>query len=454
MTLTTAAPTPTVPGAPLLGSLPDLRRDFLDTFLRAHREHGDVVRFQIGLPKLGRQIYAVFHPEAAHQIFGGQWQDYRKDTRFYSEIRDVIGDGLLTSQDDTWVRQKRFIQPLFTVKRVNSYAESMAAESARLATEWRASARDGGTLDVHHEMTKLTLRMVVRILFGEDADRVLPVVQSAFPVLGASAIVRAFSPIWLPLSWPTPVNRRARRAQAELFGACDEIIARRHASGVDRDDFLGMLLAARDGDERLSDQEVREQVLVFLLAGHETTSTALTFTLRLLGLHPEIQQRVRDEIRAVVGDREPTAADMRELSYTTMALKEAMRLFPSAPVNGRRSTVDSVLRGRIVPAGADIVTAPWVIHRHPDFWDDPSRFDPERFTPEREKARHRYAWFPFGAGPRACIGQHFSMLESVIALACLVRDYEFTSLPGEIPVEVHITLRPKVPVPIQIRPTH
>ena len=453
MTATAAPPdatVPTFPGRPLLGSMLDLRDDFLGTLERAHRAYGDVVRFQVGPPRLGRQLYVVFHPEAAHQILGSQWQDYRKDTRFYSEIRDGIGDGLLTSQDDDWVRQKRFIQPLFTVKRVNSYAESMAAESARLVSEWRA--RGEGTLDIHHEMTKLTLRMVVRILFGADADQVLPVVQSAFPVLSEAALLRAFAPLQLPLSWPTPINRRARRAQAALFGVCDEIITRRRASGVQQDDFLGMLLAARDGDESLTDQEVREQVLVFLLAGHETTSTALTFTLRLLGLHPEIQQRVREEIASVLGDRSPGATEVRELAYTTMALKEAMRLFPSAPVTGRRSTVDSELAGRFVPAGQDIVVAPWVIHRRPDLWDDPETFDPERFTPEREKARHRYAWFPFGAGPRACIGQHFSMLESVIALADLVRAFEIGSTSGKIPVEVQITLRPKVPVLANIRP--
>jgi cytochrome P450 len=177
----------------------------------------------------------------------------------------------------------------------------------------------------------------------------------------------------------------------------------------------------------------------------------LSFTLHLLGQHPDVQERVRDEVSAVVGDRTPTADDAKALTYTTMVLKEAMRLFPSAPVIGRRSTVPGELCGHLVPAGVDIVVAPWLIHRHPEFWDAPEVFDPERFTPEREKARHRYAWMPFGGGPRTCIGQHFSMLESVIVLATLLRGFEFRVVTPRVPVDVQVTLRPKVPVLTELR---
>lgn len=443
VTATSAAPdAPLVPGSPLLGSLNDLRTDLLGMFTRAFHEYGDMVRFRAGPPRLGRELTVLFHPEGAHEVLGSHWQEYRKDTRFYQEIRIGIGDGLLTSQDEDWLRQKRYVQPLFTVKRVNSYAEAMAGEAARLVTELRG--RD--QIDLHAEMTKLTLRVVVRVLFGDDADQVLPVVRKEFPIAGDATRRRAFSPLQIPWSWPTPLNRRARRAQEALFGACDKIIAHRRATGAHGDDFLGRLLAARDGDESLTDTEIREQVLVFLLAGHETTSTALTFTLHLLGQHPEIQQRVREEIATVIGDATPTAAHARELAYTTKVLKEGMRLYPSAPVTGRRTVSERELVGYRVPAGIDLVVAPWVIHRHPDFWDDPETFDPERFTPEREKARHRYAWMPFGAGPRACIGQHFSMLESEIILATLIRAFDFRAVTQEIPLEVTITLRPTVPV--------
>jgi cytochrome P450 len=189
-----------------------------------------------------------------------------------------------------------------------------------------------------------------------------------------------------------------------------------------------------------------------LLAGHETTSTALTYTLHLLGRHPDEQCRVRAEAESVAGGRALTAKDVPTLEYTTMVLKEAMRLYPSAPFVGRRAVEEDQISGYRIPAGAEVVLAPWITHRHPDFWVRPEHFDPDRFTPTRERARHRYAWFPFGGGPRACIGQHFSMLESVIALATLVRDFDFAAPPGEPPRTNHITLRPTHGVPSRVRP--
>jgi cytochrome P450 len=218
------------------------------------------------------------------------------------------------------------------------------------------------------------------------------------------------------------------------------------------EEWLGLLLDARDGGSALTDAEVRDQVLVFLLAGHETTSTALTFTLHLLGRHPDVQRRVRAEVDAVVGAATPTAQHAAALDYTAMVLKEAMRLYPSAPVIGRRAVGDDEICGYRIPAGSDVWVSPWVVHRHPAFWDEPARFDPERFAAGRDKARHRYAWLPFGGGPRACIGQHFSMLESAIALAMLVREFEFTAPPGEPPYTNHITLHPTHGVPSLVTP--
>jgi cytochrome P450 len=261
------------------------------------------------------------------------------------------------------------------------------------------------------------------------------------------------APLRPPVGWPTPVNWRLARAQLALYEVCDQIIARRRASGSGGEqDLVGLLLAARDGTGRLSDAEIRDQVLVFLLAGHETTSTALTFTLDLLGRHPEVQRRVRAEVDEVLGDRTPTAGDVPALALTTRTLKEAMRLYPSAPLIGRMAVADDELCGYRIPARSNLAVVPWVIHRHPGFWDEPGRFDPERFTPEREKARHHYAWLPFGGGPRGCIGQHFSMLESVIALAMLVRDFEFAAPAAEPRYTNHITLRPTSGVPSRVSP--
>lgn len=444
----TAGRPPLVPGSFLLGNAAALRADMLGSLERAFRDHGDVVRFRLGPPRLGREMIFAFHPDAAHRVLAGNAAAYRKESVFYAEIRDAFGDGLLTSQDETWQRQKRFLQPLFTPRRVAGYAATMAARAGETAARWRAEP--AAVRDLHDAMTGLALRIVCQVLFGDDVGRALPVVQRWFGPFGEAVRERAMSPIRVPSGWPAPVNRRLHRAQRELFGVCDRIIAGRRARGTAGQDMLGMLLDARDDGAALTDTEIREQVLVFLLAGHETTSTTLTYTLDLLGRHTAVQDRVRAEAVAAAGI--PPGERPAALPYTTMVLKEAMRLFPSAPVTGRRCTTGDELGGYTIRPGDDVVVAPWVTHRHPAYWPDPERFDPERFAPGREPP-HRYAWFPFGGGPRACIGQHFSMLESVLALAALVRDLTFTDTGRPPAYTNHITLRPIGAVPALVAPS-
>jgi len=445
---TTASAAPVVPGSFLLGSARDLRRDMLGLCERAFGHYGDAVRFRFGPPGARMEMHMLFHPDAAHQVLAGRSANYRKENVFYGEIRSAFGDGLLTTQDAEWQRQKRYLQPLFVARRVDGYATAMTEQIQHVVTRWRG--RPPGSVDLHQEMTRLTLATVCRILFGEDLGQALPVVQRTFSPLADAVRRRALSGGRVPRGWPTPVNRRLRRAQHELQSVCDEIIADRRARGGQQEDLLGLLLGAEDQGTPLTEAEARDQVLVFLLAGHETTSTALTYALHLLGQHPDVQHRVHAEVDTIAGGRPLSAQDAPALAYTTMVLKEAMRLYPSAPFLGRQAVQDDEIGGCHLPAGADVVLSPWVTHRHPAFWDRPERFDPQRFTPEQEKARHRYAWFPFGGGPRACIGQHFSMLESVIALATLVRDFRFAAPPGEPARTNHITLQPVHGVPSRV----
>jgi cytochrome P450 len=444
---------PTMRGAPIVGSAIDLRRDMLGTLERARREHGDVVRFVAGPPRLRNTLYAVFHPDAVRRVLATEADGYRKDNVFYEEVRWALGDGLLNSQDERWLRQRRFIQPLFTRRRIAGYAESMAQEARALVGGWRPEAARGGVVDAHAEMSRLTLRVVGRLLFGADTDHAVPVVRYAFPILGEYARHRAFAPVRLPREWPTRTNRRAARAQHAIRAVCAELIAQRRAApDAGGDDLLTLLVAARDNGETLDDAEIRDQVLIFMLAGHDTTAIALTFALHLLGRHPDAQRRLQAEVDAVLDDRTPTADDFERLPYTAMVLKEAMRLFPPAPGLGRRTASGDVIDGFAIPPGADVVLSPWVTHRHPDFWPEPERFDPERFGPEQETGRHRHAYLPFGAGPRACIGQYFSMLEAVIALAVIAQAYEVDSPDGDIPLSPRITLHPGAPVPCRLRP--
>ncbi|MFF4169363.1 cytochrome P450 [Streptomyces sp. NPDC001744] len=459
MAITTGAEAPELAGFPLLGSLFDLKNDSLGTFLRARREHGDVVRITAGPPGLRTTVYGVFSAEGAQRILAGDSANFRKDNTFYQELRESFGNGLLTSQDEDYLRQRRLVQPLFTRRRVDGYAAAVAAEVGVLAGEWR----DGGaeTVDVLQEMARLALRAVARILFGTDVDAAVEIVESSFPELGAYVLRRGYSPVNVPRTWPTPGNRRAAAVHRALYEVCDRIIAERRESGRAPDagdDLLTLLVGAGSAEDGGFDAtELREQVLVFLLAGHETTATSLGFALHLLGRHPEAQERAREEVDRVLAGRTPGAADLDALPYVTRVLKEAMRLFPAAPVIGRRAVAATEVGGVAIPAGADVIVCPWVTHRHPDLWEDPERFDPDRFTPEAEAARPRYAWFPFGGGPRACIGQHFSMLESVIALAMLLQRHGFEAVDTEVPVTSAITLQAAGParcrlVPREARP--
>ncbi|TXS14918.1 cytochrome P450 [Streptomyces sp. adm13(2018)] len=454
MATTTGTAAPELTGLPLLGSMLDLKNDSLGTFLRARRDHGDVVRISAGPPGLRATVYGVFSAEGAQQVLAGESANFRKDNAFYQEVRESFGNGLLTSQDEDYRRQRRLVQPLFTRRRVDGYAAAIAAEVTTLAEEWRQA--DAGTVDVLQDMARLALRAVARILFGTDVDAAVEIVEKNFPDVGAYVLRRGYSPVNVPRDWPTPGNRRAAAVHRALYEVCDRIIAERRSSGGapgDGQDLLTLLVEAESAEDGSFDAtELREQVLVFLLAGHETTATSLGFALHLLALHPEERKRAHEEVDRVLAGRAPGAGDLDALPYVTRVLKEAMRLFPAAPVIGRRAVAATVVGGVAIPAGADVIVAPWVTHRHPDYWEDAERFDPDRFTPEAEAARPRYAWFPFGGGPRACIGQHFSMLESVIALAMLLQRYDLEAVDTVVPVAPAITLQAAGPARCRLTP--
>ncbi|MGQ0679674.1 MAG: cytochrome P450 [Actinomycetota bacterium] len=441
-------------GLPIVGSAIDLLRNILGTSLNGMLEFGDVVRYSAGpAGPLRVVLYGIAHPDDVQHVLANTG-DYTKQDNSYMELRSLVGNGLLTSEGDTWLRQKRMVQPLFTHKRVATYAGLMAQEGADLIARWHELRRKDGNVDLHFEMTRYSLRVVCRALFGTDVDEIIPVLRENVPYLSKRAFNRSISPVSIPTTWPTPGNRHADRAIAEIYQVVDRLIAERRAVPTGADDLLSLLLEAQDpeGGVALSDEEVRDQVLIFLLAGHETTATSLTFTMHLLGLHKQVQEEVQQEAVSVLGSRMPVLEDTRELAYTTKVIKEAMRLFPAAYVIPRMVMIDDQIQGYRIAAGETVVVSPYVTHRHPAFWEDPERFDPERFTPEREKARHRYAYFPFGGGPRACIGQYFSMLEAIVVTAMLAQEFKFTSRPGPVKLFTGITLRPDQPVLCTIDP--
>jgi cytochrome P450 len=448
-----AAPRPR--GNRLLGFALELQRNQLRTYERAMRRYGDVVRLVVGPPGLRFELCCAFHPDGVQRVLAGAREGYSKQTPGYREIAAAIGRGLVTSEGQLWQRQRRLIQPLFTRKQIATYATLMAEEAARAADRWDRAVGPRGTIDAHSEMMRLTLRVVGRAIFGADVDHASEVIRRTFPVLTRHTFRRAMAPVAPPAAWPTPGNLRAAGAQRALYALADDLIARRRTAGLGGQDLLSRLLDARDPETGLAMeiQQVRDEALIFLLAGHETTSSALTFTLQLLGRHPDEQQRVADEVAAVLAGRRPTVDDVPALQRTAMVLKEAMRLYPPLYALARRAEREDEIGGHRIPAGSLLVVSQWATHRHPRIWDDPETFDPDRFTPEREAARHRYAYFPFGGGPRACLGSHFAIQEAQIALAVLLQRYRIRAPLAPIPLDTSgMTLRPKRAVPIELAP--
>jgi cytochrome P450 len=296
--------------------------------------------------------------------------------------------------------------------------------------------------------------VVGRALFGGDVEDMVPVLDALVPEVSHVMRRRMFRPVQVPLRYRTPMNARARRLRQQQYDVIDTILARsprpdQASYDPDRDDLVTRLREARDPEtgEPISETEIRDQALIFLLAGHETTAGALTFTLHLLGRHPEIQDRVAAEALAVLGDSEvPTPEQVRQLVWTRAALMEGMRLFPSAHATERSTCEEIEVAGYTLPPQQIVLVSSWVTHRHPSFWPDAERFEPARFVGEH--GRPRYAYFPFGGGPRACVGEHFAMLEAVVLLATLMRARRVTSQRADLPVVPNITLRPVGAVPV------
>lgn len=424
-----------IPGPPgnwLTGMAPALLRDTLGCLLDGLHRYGDTVAFRLGPRRgpLGRSVVAAYHPTDVHHILTAGDQVFSRRTVSFTVLTEVFGSGLLTTDGETWRRQRRTLQPLFTPRRVAAYAELMAAEAARIVTDAPTAPR---VADLHELMQRYTLRVVGRALFGQDVDDAVPVLADLVPRLSDLARLRTMQIARAPLGWPTPRNRRLSRLRVAQYRLVDEILAKRAGRPDGGDDLVSRLAAARDPETgaALSNQEIRDQALIFLMAGHETTAGALTFTLHQLGQHPELQERAASDD-----------------AYARAAVQEGMRLFPPAYATERVAAADTEIGGYAIPRGTPVLVSPWVTHRHPGIWPDPLRFDPGRFSGGRERPdpAQRYAYFPFGGGPRSCIGEHFALLEATVLLRALLGRYRVTCADQPLELAPMITLRPTGPV--------
>jgi cytochrome P450 len=418
----------------------EMRRDPLGFMTRIAREYGDVVCAQMG----PLRFYLLHHPDAVKHVLQDNNQNYVKGM-VIGRVKILIGEGLFTSEGDFWRRQRRLAQPAFHRERIAGLADTMIRRTAERLARWDGAARDGEPIDVAAEMNALTLTIAGETLFSRDLSGEAAVAGRALRVALETTAYRAMTWIVPPIWWPSARNRAFRRAVGTLDAVVYDIIDGRRRAQALGDDLLGMLMAARDEEtgEGMSRRQLRDEVMTFLLAGHETTAVALAWTWDLLARHPEIAEQARAETLAVLGERAPTLADLPQLPLARMIVEEAMRLYPPVWGIGRETIEADEIGGYDIPAKSLVNLSPWVTHRHPAIWDDPDRFDPERFRPGREKTRPRFAYFPFSGGPRLCIGEAFALMEAQLIVAMMLQRFRLRLVdPRPAVFEPTLTLRP------------
>ncbi|MDE3196658.1 MAG: cytochrome P450 [Acidobacteriota bacterium] len=400
------------------------------------------------------RTYLVNDPDYIQHVLQENHQNYRKGERYRRAMWPLVGNGLPNSEGDFWKRQRRMIQPAFLRKHHEKYAAAIVDRSESVIASWRRKAAAGTPIDVRPEVMHLTLGSLLRTVFGCDADADVGPVGDAFLTIQHQInLVDAFSPVRLPESVPTPRRRRVQAARAVIDPFIERIISDRRRSGPNEDDLASLLVYARDEDGKaMSDGQLRDEIMTIVATGHDSVTEGLTWAFYLLGRHPEVLRKLEAEVLAVIPHEKPSVETLRRLPYTTMVMQETMRVYP--PIWGlMRVAIDrDTIGGHSIPAGANVLMSPYAVQRLPHLWPEPGRFIPERFDPEARASRHRFSWFPFGGGPRQCIGGSFAMLEMPVALAMLVAAFEFELIVTE-PVRAipRVTLKPEHPILVRLR---
>jgi cytochrome P450 len=422
-----------------IGNMPLASPDPLAVFQRWTREYGDIFYYRAAWI----HVYFLNHPDLVEAVLVRNYQNFLKD-HVVRKSRWFFGDGLLTNEGESWLRQRRLSAPAFHRERVASYAKIMTGYTGEMLVTWR----DGETRDVHAEMMRLTLRIVVRALFNVEAEQIEAISAAMNILMNSTTGVRMLLPPvfrYLPTPKMIAFRRAVRKADETVYG----IIARRREketeNETDSGDLLSMLMQARDEDGgRMTDKQLRDEVMTFLLAGHETTALALSWTWHLLGQNPEAEEKLHEELDRVLDGRVPEFSDLQKLPYTERVIKESMRLYPPAWGVARTVNKEFELGGYRIPRGANVVMSTWVMHRDPRYFPEPEKFDPERWLPETAQKLPKFAYFPFGGGPRQCIGAAFAMMEATILLATIAQRFQFCAEPGHVVTpSPSFTLRPK-----------
>ena len=399
------------------------------------RREGDVARYRAG----SEPAFLVNEPDLIKRVLADNASNYSKATAINSAFKRAIADGLLTSEGPLWRRQRRLMQPAFHRDRLSALAAQMTEATLDLMERWEDAARRGAVLDMTKEMSSLTIRITVKALFGTDIVEHVGAVGQRI----AESLVMVVSP-------DKPAMEEAKRM---VVGILEDIMDERLSRPRSTPDLLSMLMEARDEEtgESMNRGEILQQMMTLLLAGYETTANALGWTWYLLSENEGAGTALRAELGATLGGRVPTVQDLALLPYNRMVLEESMRLYPPAWILGRRALVDDRLGDHVIPAGSVVAISPYLMHRHPKHWEDPERYDPERFTKERSVGRKPFAYFPFGGGPRLCIGHNFAMLEAQLIIATVAQRYRPRLVPGHsVEPERLFVLRPRGGLPMTL----
>jgi cytochrome P450 len=413
------------------------------------RQCGNVWRFAGPLP-----LNIVTDPDGVQHILEENAANYQHPPLFTRNLSVVMGEGIITTEGDNWMRRRRLIQPAFHKEAMPGFAAVMVESIGHLLDRWQALAERGEVIDVRREMTKLALTVLARGLFSvdwsTDADEIAGWIQTEISHVGA----RQRSPIPIPETIPLPSNKRFLEARERMDGYVFRHIAERRRTEPGND-LLAMLMQVRDADtgEGMTDRQIRDEITTLFIAGHDTTASALTWIFYLLSKNPAVRDRLRGEVTGVLGERMPTMEDVSNLPYNKWVIQEALRLYPPLWALPRMPIEDDEICGYRIPGGAFVLVVPFVTHRNPAYWENPEGFEPERFSPERSAGRPRYAYYPFAGGPRGCIGFPFTMLEMQLALAAIIQRYQLDLFPGfSISYQTDISLNPKSGLPMYIHP--
>lgn len=429
-------------GAEIPRWLYEMSRNTFRAFCRLSQKYGDIVRMPF---RPGRSIYLLSHPDYIQQVLQKRHRKYQKAVT-YDYLKPIIGTGLITSEGEFWLRQRRLVAPMFHRDRVHSYADSMVDATERLLADWERRASRGASIDISEEMAQLTLTIAGEILFNRDIGAESDRIGEALMLLFRDINYRIISPVVVPRSVPTPHNRRVERAIEELEEIVYDLIEERRGRADEYDDLLSMLMLAEDEEtgERMTDEQVRDEVMSFILAGHETTSNALAWSFYLQSQYPEVRRRVEREADDVIGDGRPDFETVTALEYTDRVLDETLRLYPPAWTIEREPVEDDEIGGYRVPTGSIVMAAPYFVHHNPDVWHNPEGFDPDRFADDADGPDHPYAHFPFGGGPRMCVGADFAAMESKIIMSMVARRFRLDLVPNQsVEPEGTVTLYPK-----------